>query len=54
MVFKANETEFESRSEHPLWDAAVQRDPITGLGALPKEHVELGRTRNASTGRPGK
>ncbi|VDO47113.1 unnamed protein product [Schistosoma margrebowiei] len=31
---------------------AVQRDPITGLGALPKEHVELGRTRNASTGRP--
>ncbi|KAH8869733.1 hypothetical protein KSF78_0005652 [Schistosoma japonicum] len=31
----------------------VQRDPITGLGTLPKEHIEFGRTRNSSTGRPG-
>ncbi|CAH8558706.1 unnamed protein product [Schistosoma guineensis] len=38
--------------ETGLKHRTVQRDPITGLGALPKEHVELGRTRNASTGRP--
>ncbi|CAH8509753.1 unnamed protein product [Schistosoma turkestanicum] len=40
--------DFETGLKH----RTVQRDPITGLGTLPKEHIELGRTRNASTGRP--
>ncbi|TNN18693.1 hypothetical protein EWB00_009939 [Schistosoma japonicum] len=41
--------DFETGLKHRV----VQRDPITGLGTLPKEHIEFGRTRNSSTGRPG-
>ncbi|CAH8857876.1 unnamed protein product [Trichobilharzia szidati] len=41
--------DFETGLKH----RTVRRDPITGLGTLPKEHIELGRTRHSSVGRPG-
>ncbi|CAH8540959.1 unnamed protein product [Heterobilharzia americana] len=41
--------DFETGLRH----RTIRRDPITGLGTLPKEHIELGRTRNSSVGRLG-